>query len=78
MKCLPFDLLMKRFSLLDQQMHWIFKLKGNKKKIFKQTGPVIRNTLSEWLKNLETITSFHKHCVKWMKDTFLKQMHMSR
>ena len=37
------------------------------KKIFKQSliysGPVIWNNLTDCLKNLETVDSFHRHCI---------------
>lgn len=42
------------------------------KELFKQSlmysGPIIWNNLPNWLKNLETVDSFHKHCIKWMKS----------
>ena len=44
-----------------------------KKEIFKQSliysGPVIWNNLPDCLKNLETVGSFHRHCIKWMKSS---------
>ena len=44
-----------------------------KKEIFKQSliysGPVIWNNLPDCLKNLETVDSFHRHCIKWMKSS---------
>ena len=43
------------------------------KEIFKQSliysGPVIWNNLPDCLKNLETVDSFHRHCIKWMKSS---------
>ena len=43
------------------------------KKNFKQSliysGPVIWNNLPDCLKNLETVDSFHRHCIKWMKSS---------
>ena len=42
------------------------------KEIFKQSliysGPVIWNNLPDCLKNLETVDSFHRNCIKWMKS----------
>ena len=44
-----------------------------KKEFFKQgliySGPVIWNNLPDCLKNLETVDSFHRHCIKWMKSS---------
>ena len=41
------------------------------KEIFKQSliysGPVIWNNLPNWLKNSDSVDSFHKQCIKWMK-----------
>ena len=41
--------------------------------IFKQSvnysGPVIWNNLPDCIKNLETVDSFHRHCIKWMKSS---------
>ena len=41
------------------------------KKLFKQgliySGPLIWNNLPVNLRKLETIDSFHKNCIKWMK-----------
>ena len=43
------------------------------KEIFKQSliysGPVIWKNLPDCLKNLETVDSFHRHCIKWMKSS---------
>ena len=43
------------------------------KEIFKQSliysGPVIWNNLPHCLKNLETVDSFHRHCIEWMKSS---------
>ena len=43
------------------------------KEIFKQSliysGPVIWNNLPDCLKNLETVDSFHRHCIQWMKSS---------
>ena len=43
------------------------------KEIFKQSliysGPVIWNNFPDCLKNLETVDSFHRHCIKWMKSS---------
>ena len=33
------------------------------------SGPVIWNNLPDCLKNLETVDSFHRHCIKWMKSS---------
>ena len=44
-----------------------------KKEIFKQSliysGPVIWNNLPDCLKNFETVDSFHRQCIKWMKSS---------
>ena len=46
------------------------------KGIFKQSliysgrGPVIWNNLPDCLKNLGTVDSFHRHCIKWMSLFF--------
>ena len=41
--------------------------------IYKQSliylGPVIWNNLPDCLKNLETVDSFHRHFIKWMKSS---------
>ena len=41
------------------------------KELFKQSliysGPLIWNNLPENLRQVETIDSFHKNCMKWMK-----------
>ena len=43
------------------------------KETFKQSliysGTVIWNNLPDCLKNLETVDSFHRHCIKWMKSS---------
>ena len=43
------------------------------KEIFKQSliysGPVTWNNLPDCLKNLETVDSFHRHCIKWMNSS---------
>ena len=43
------------------------------KELFKQSliysGPLIWNNLPDKLKHLETINSFHKNCIKWIKGT---------
>ena len=43
------------------------------KEIFKQSliysGPVIWNNLPDCLKFFETVDSFHRHCIKWMKSS---------
>ena len=45
------------------------------KELFKQSliysGPMIWNNLPDKLKHLETIDSFHKNCIKWMKGARL-------
>lgn len=45
------------------------------KELFKQSliysGPMIWNNLPDKLKHLETIDSFHKNCIKWMKGAQL-------
>ena len=47
------------------------------KEIFKQSliysGPVIWNNLPNWLKNSDSVDSFHKQCIKWMKCSSLSQ-----
>ena len=41
------------------------------KELFKQSliysGPLIWNNLPDTLKQLGTINSFHRHCIKWIK-----------
>ena len=45
------------------------------KELFKQgliySGPLIWNNLPENLRQLETIDSFHKNCIKWMKGNHI-------
>ena len=49
-----------------------FQIPRPQKEIFKQSliysGPIIWNNLPHWLKNLETVNSFHNNCIKWMKS----------
>ena len=48
------------------------------KEIFKQSsiysGPVIWNILPDCLKNLETVDSFHRHCIKHTCDSLMMAM----
>ena len=48
-----------------------YELPRHNKELFKQgliySGPLIWNNLPERLRQLKTIDSFHKNCIKWMK-----------
>ena len=48
-----------------------FQIPRPQKEIFKQSSiysePVIWNNLPDWLKNSDSIDSFHNQCIKWMK-----------
>ena len=49
-----------------------FILPRPKKEIFKQSiiysGPIILNSLPSELKNLNSVSTFHNHFIKWLKQ----------
>ena len=48
-----------------------FQTPRPQKEIFKQSlmysWPIIWNNLPDWLKNSDSVDSFHNQCIKWMK-----------
>ena len=58
-----------RFCLSDTDFSPMTLKKENFKQSLIYSGPVIWNSLPDCLKNLETVDSFHRHCIKWMKSS---------